>query len=93
MLDAKNNRLYYDALLKPPVGYTFSHAVTTTYSLDLEAILLVPIALFFSGDFDLNAQQNRDDFIESLTKASDHISIFCSFVKSKIRIFSVNPNF
>ena len=84
MLDAKNNRLYYDALLKPPVGYTFSHAVTTTYSLDLEAILLVPIALFFSGDFDLNAQQNRDDLIESLTKASDHISIFCQ--RGKIRV-------
>jgi hypothetical protein len=84
VLDAKNNRLYYDALLKAPVGYTFKHAVTTTYSLDLEAILLVPIALFFSADFDFNAQQNRDDLIESLTKASDHISIFCQRGKIKV---------
>ncbi len=52
MLDAKNNRLYYDALLKAPDGYSFNHAVTTTYSLDLDAILLVPVALFFSADFD-----------------------------------------
>lgn len=84
MLDAKNNSLFYDALLKAPEGYTFNHAVTTTYSLDLESILLIPVALFFSADFDFKAHQNRDDLIESLTKASDHISIFCQRGKIKV---------
>lgn len=84
MLDPKHNRLYYDALLKAPDGYTFDHAVTTSYSLDLEAILLIPIALFFSEDFDFTAHQTRDDLIESLTEASDHISIFCQ--RGKIQV-------
>lgn len=84
MLDPKNNRLFYDALLKAPDGYVFDHAVTTSYSLDLEAILLIPIALFFSEDFDFNAHQTRDDLIESLTQASNHISIFCQ--RGKIQV-------
>jgi hypothetical protein len=84
MLDAKKNRLYYDKLLKAPEGYEFDHAVTTSYSLDLEAILLVPIALFYSADFDFDLNKTRDDLIEALTKASERITIFCQ--RGKIRV-------
>lgn len=84
MLDAKTNRLYYDKLLKAPEGYEFDHAITTSYSLDLEAILLVPIALFYSADFDFNLNNTRDDLIEALTKASECITIFCQ--RGKIRV-------
>lgn len=84
MLDAKTNRLYYDKLLKAPDGYEFDHAITTSYSLDLEAILLVPIALFYSADFDFNLNKTRDDLIEALTKASECVTIFCQ--RGKIRV-------
>lgn len=84
MLDAKNNRLFYDALLKAPEGYKFSHAVTTSYSLDMDAILLIPVALYFSADLDFHPSQTRDDVLEALSKASNQISIFCQRGKIKV---------
>jgi hypothetical protein len=84
MLDAKNNRLDYGASLKPPMGYDLDFAVTTTYSLDLEAILLIPVALFFSGDLDFNPKDIREDVLEALTNVSKHIAIFCQRGKIKV---------
>lgn len=84
MLDAKHNRLLYDALLKAPEDYEFNHAIATTYSLDLESILLLPVALFFAQDMDFEAHQTRDDLLEALTKASKQISIFCQRGKIKV---------
>ena len=84
MLDAKKNRLDYGSQLKPPIDYEFDYAITTTYSLDLEAILLVPVALFFSEDLDLDAKDIRDDMLEALTNVSKHITIYCQRGKIKV---------
>lgn len=84
MLDAKNNRLDYGATLKPPMGYDLDFAVTTTYTLDLEAILLIPVALFFSGDLDFNPKDIREDVLEALTNVSKHVAIFCQRGKIKV---------
>lgn len=84
MLDAKNDRLFYDELLKAPEGFVFSHAVTTSYSLDLDAILLIPVALYFSSDLDFHPSQTRDDVLEALSKCSKQISIFCQRGKIKV---------
>ena len=83
MLEAKKNRLDYGKQLKPPEGYTLDYAITTTYSLDLEAILLVPVALFFSEDLDFNPKDVRDDMLEALTNVSKHITIYCQRGKIK----------
>jgi hypothetical protein len=83
MLEAKKNRLDYGNQLKPPVGYTLDYAITTTYSLDLEAILLVPVALFFSENLDFNPKDVRDDMLEALTNVSKHITIYCQRGKIK----------
>jgi len=84
MLEAKTNRLDYGSQLKPPEGYTLDYAITTTYSLDMEAILLVPVALFFSEDLDINPEEVRDDMLEALTNVSKHISIYCQRGKIKV---------
>jgi hypothetical protein len=76
MLDAKKNRLDYGHQLKPPYGYELDFAVTTTYTLDLEAILLIPVALFFSEDLDFDPKGIRDDMLEALTNASKHIAVY-----------------
>ncbi|MFT6810694.1 MAG: hypothetical protein ACJA01_003939 [Saprospiraceae bacterium] len=83
MLDPRNNRLDYGVQLKAPEGYQLDHAIATTYSLDLEAILLVPVALFFSEGLDFNPHEVRDDMLEALTNASKHISIYCQRGKIK----------
>ena len=74
MIDAKRNRLDYGKQLAPPLGFELDHAIGTTYSLDLEAILLIPVALFFSEDLDINPKEIRDDTLESLVNVSKKVS-------------------
>lgn len=48
MLDYKRNRLDYGQLLTPPVGYWLAKAIAATYSLDLNTLLSIPVALFYA---------------------------------------------
>lgn len=83
MLNAKNDRLDYGAQLRPPGDYELDYAITTTYSLDLEAILLVPVALYFSESLDFSPHEDRDDLLEALTNASNQIVVYCQRGKIK----------
>lgn len=76
MIDAKRNRLDYGKQLSPPIGYELHHAIGTTYSIDLEAILLIPVALFFAEDLDVSPKEVRDDTLEALIQVSKKISIY-----------------
>ncbi len=84
MIDAKTDRLNYGEQLKPPAGYKFDYAVATTYSLDLEALLLIPIALFFSEDMDADPHMIREDMLESISRVSEHITLYCQRGKIKV---------
>jgi len=66
MLDFKKNRLDYGTLLMPPEGYELTHAVATTYSLDLYTLLAIPVALFYSKVLDGSFGENRFDVLESI---------------------------
>ncbi len=84
MIDAKTNRLNYGNQLKPPAGYKLDYAIATTYSLDLEALLLIPIALFFSEDMDVNPHSLREDILESVSRVSEHVTLYCQRGKIKV---------
>ena len=84
MIDAKRNRLDYGKQLAPPIGYELDFAIGTTYSLDLEAILLIPVALFFAEDLDINPKEVRDDTLEALVEVSKKVSIYHQ--RGKIRV-------
>ncbi|HET7569770.1 MAG TPA: phospholipase D family protein [Gammaproteobacteria bacterium] len=51
------DRTLYGANLRPPPGYTFDAAVASTFSLDFETMLAVPVSLA------LFAAENRDDIV------------------------------
>lgn len=51
------HRALYGANLQPPAGYVFDVAVATTFSLDFETALAVPVCLA------LFAAENREDFL------------------------------
>jgi hypothetical protein len=51
------HRMLYGANLQPPAGYVFDAAVATTFSLDFETALAVPVSLA------LFAAENRDDIL------------------------------
>lgn len=84
MLHPKNNRLDYGEQLIAPEGYELNYAVGTTYSLDIEALMVVPVALFYSQTLDKETEGIRIDILDSLTKASNKISVFCQ--KGKIKV-------
>lgn len=76
MLDPKNNRIDYGEQLIPPDGYELVQAVGTTYSIDLEILMVLPVALFYSQKLDGNIEQIRFDILDAITKAAEKIKVF-----------------
>ena len=77
MFKPKEERLNYGQLLIPPVGYTLVRAVGTTYSLDLETLMSVCIALGIQESTDSSLTQNPFAILKSLQGLSDKLLVFC----------------
>ena len=78
MLEPRDRRLLLESL-RPPSGYTLDCAVGTTFSLDLLALLTVPLAFTFFGwedDADGRAESPLA-LLEAVRRHADRISIFC----------------
>jgi hypothetical protein len=79
MLEPQERRLLLDSL-RPPLGYRLDHAVGTTFTLDLLALLTTPLAFTL---FDLEQRENGPPSVDplALLKATrdhaDAITIFC----------------
>lgn len=84
MLDYKKNRVDYGEALHPPEGYQLSMAVATTYSLDLYALLCIPVALFYSRNLDGKVSENRMDILDAIQKTADSLKVYCQ--KGKIKV-------
>lgn len=82
MLDFKKSRIDYGEQLSPPDGFVMERAVATTYSLDMLALLSIPVALFYSKNLDGKVSENRMDILDAIQKTSDKVKIYCQ--KSKI---------
>tara|TARA_R110002110_G_scaffold18232_12_gene76799 strand:- start:3110 stop:4984 length:1875 start_codon:yes stop_codon:yes gene_type:complete len=71
-------RNLYGAILRPPPGTIFDSGVATSFSLDFETALAVPVTLA------LFASESRDELLtsplallEGLERTSDRLAIFC----------------
>ena len=73
MLAPDSRALLLDAL-RPPAGYSLDRAVATTFTLDLETALTVPLA--FAG-FRLDEHPDPIEVMQSLRGMSERIDIFC----------------
>ena len=78
MLEPQSRRLLLESL-SPPDGYELNCAVGTTFSLDLLALLSVPLAFTFSDWEDSEGQPTDDNLalLESIKRHAGRISIFC----------------
>lgn len=76
--DPERNRLDYSQMLCPPPGYELEFAVGMTYSLDMEALLGVPVSLGMFESMDSSAVQNPFFLLEAIRKSSDKLAIFCN---------------
>ena len=76
MLRPDQDRLDYSELLSPPAGYRMQTAVGTTYSLNLETLLGIPLALALEG---VSAEGEQQDLLllEVIRKNAHKIHLFC----------------
>ena len=84
MLNVKTNRLNYGKLISPPEGFELTKAIGTTYSLDLYALLAIPVALFYAKSMEGDFQLNRYDVLDAIRKSTEKVDIFCQRGKIKV---------
>ena len=77
MFKPKEERLNYGQLLMPREGFTLVKAVGTTYSLDLETLMSVCIALGIQESTDSSLTCNPFALLKSIQGLSDKLLIFC----------------
>ena len=78
MFDTAHNRLSYSELLQPELGYKLDFAVGLTYSLDLEALLGIPVSLGLLDEADSELMRSPFYLLEAIRKSSDSLAIFCN---------------
>lgn len=88
IINPKENRLEYAKILQPPQGYEISKVLTTTYSLDMEALLGIVMALGLKIDPDKKDVLCR---LRAIEKISDKLIVFCQ--SGKIRVPCVERTF
>ncbi|MCD0459562.1 phospholipase D family protein [Roseiconus lacunae] len=76
MLDYNKDRLDYGEMLIPPEGYTLSRAVAATYSLDLNTLLSIPIALFYAQTLEGIEGGERIQLLDAIQKCPDVLKIY-----------------
>lgn len=77
MLNPTNDRLDYGEILTPPDSFHLDFAVGTTYSLDLDALVGVSLALGLSEGTDSVLINNPVFLLEALRRTGDKVAIFC----------------
>ena len=75
--NSNQDRVNYSNALLPPDGFILEKAVGTTYSLDLEALTAVCIALGLKEDPDSDLFQNPISMLNAMVKVSEKVLIFC----------------
>ncbi|MFN0150832.1 MAG: phospholipase D family protein [bacterium] len=78
MLAPQDRHLLLESL-RPPDGYVVDQAVGTTFSLDLTALLLPPLAFALFDRQDERGRITRDPLalLEAVRRYADRISLFC----------------
>jgi hypothetical protein len=78
MLAAGSRHVYLDAL-RPPIGFSLDLAVGTTYSLDLETLLAVPLGFAMLDWENQKGALARDPvaLLHALRRCADRVTVFC----------------
>ena len=75
MLETQTRTLFGEALC-PPDDYRLDRVIGTTYTLDLAAMLIVPLAMTFS-EHELSSRPDPLVLLESLRRNASQITVFC----------------
>ena len=76
MMDPKDNRFDYGLHLQPPTGYELDCAIATTYSLDLDTLLAIPVAMYFHDTLEGDLRGEKLALLEAVSQLKYKIKIF-----------------
>lgn len=76
MLNPRTDRIDYGEKLRAPEGFTLSHGLATTYSLDLETLLCLPLALSLNASLDGEPQDEKLAILEGISQLKDKVRVF-----------------
>lgn len=76
MLDVKRNRLDYGRLLVPPEGFTLRQAVATSYSVDLDTLLSIPVALYYAQTLEGKLQGKDVQLIRAIQHTAKMLTVY-----------------
>jgi hypothetical protein len=79
MLDPRSseNRVLFSEALRPPPGYTLDYAIGTTYSLDLIAMLRVPLSFVGFEEIEKNNERDSLELLNALRRYANCTTVFC----------------
>lgn len=77
MIDPKKDRFIYSDILAAPYGFELEKAITTTYSLDIQALISCMIPLAFSQDVNNRLFKNKISNLTALRNLSEKLIVFC----------------
>ncbi|MCH5256186.1 MAG: phospholipase D family protein [Lachnospiraceae bacterium] len=92
--DQNNNRVDYGELLAVDVDYELDQAVGMTYSLDMEALMGIPLCLGMRGEMTSGQRNNPLYVLEAIRRTGKKLSIFCNagcikVPKTESRLFAL----
>lgn len=77
MLNLRNNYIDFGEKLQPPLGYSIDYAVATTYSLDLHALLTIPLAMYYRQKLDSDISEGNFQVLDAIQNIQKHLKIYC----------------
>lgn len=76
MLAPDKNRIDYGEQLIAPEGFELNQAIATTYSLDLNTLLTLPIAMCFGHTLEGPVEQQRIALLDALGQLKDKLTVY-----------------
>ncbi len=76
MLSPESNRLDYGEQLNPPEDFELDAAIACSYSVDLNTLLAVPIALCFSDTLDGDLKGEKLALLEAIGQLKGRLKVF-----------------
>lgn len=76
--DQNNDRVDYGELLSADAYYELDQAVCFTYSLDMEALMGIPLCLGMHGEMTTGQKNNPLYVLEAIRRTGKKLSIFCN---------------
>jgi hypothetical protein len=78
LTQSSEHRLNYGEQLMPNPGFYLDFAIGLTYSLNLDALLSIPIAMGKFGDMEGHHKKNKIYILDAVSKCADKMVVFCN---------------